>query len=226
MVNKDLIGTTTYGTRSVIGAGEEAVVYQYHSGPYEGLVGRIQLREQSVLYCPAFPKNVLYRFRSHQIAYSAFPQYNLDVVALDFNGKEMFSRFVKRSRVNKKYATRKRMKERRFSKDAVELPLAAKEVVDMMRKSGVYVNPNIANVSVTRDEIKFFEVDYVRKEQLPNRVDSNLIAAQQLELNLEGEELQRLLADERFRAELLRKKDLEHLAKFYSNEVGSTIILR
>lgn len=226
MVNKDLIETTPYGTRSIIGHGGEAIVYQYLSGPYEGLVGRIQLREQSVIYVCGIPKNNLYRFRSHQIAYSAFPQYNLEVVALDFNRKEMFSRFVKRSRTNIRDATKNGRKERKLTKDTVELPLVAKRIVDMMRKSGVYANSNIANVSITKDGIKFFEVDYVREEQLPDRVDPNLIAAQQLELKLEGEELQQLLADERFRVELLKKKGLEHLADFYSKEMGSTIILR
>ena len=230
MINKSLI-KTPYGIRSVIGVGDEATVYQYHTGPYKGLVGRVQERNAVGFWdCPVFPKNVLYRFRSHQIAYTAFPQYNIDVVALDFYGKQMFSRPVKRSRTNKKDATiegkRERKREYQASKTAVELPLLAKEAADTMQKSGIYVNPNIANVSVTRDEIKFFEVSHIRKELLPARVDQNLIAAQDLELKLESEELQRFLADERFRAELLKSRGLEYLADCYSKELGSVIILR
>ena len=133
--------------RMTIGMGEHAAVYRMLGGVFEGLVCRSPIHKPSVLNTE---QEGLLRFRRHQIAHAVFPEFTLDVKAINVDTREMFSTEVVRSKENLRDCTRvglNRRKERTLEPLDDDIQLLARK----MLKAGIEVEANKPNVSKVRN---------------------------------------------------------------------------
>ncbi|MCB0321468.1 MAG: hypothetical protein KDD60_11130 [Bdellovibrionales bacterium] len=224
--------------RMSIGQGEHAIIYRMLDGPFEGLVCRSPVTLPTGINTE---KEVLLRFRTHQIAHVLFPDYVLDVQAVNLENREIFSIEVERSKQNLRDCTRVGILHRR---ERVLEPLDQDvlDIVQEMESAGVTVEANKPNVSVVRNgentKICFFEIlgidtDKVRSWVLRHpekgvnlgRIDE-LLKLYEFEIGVRDIDLMLLLRDRAERLQVLEEEGVSELFDIYNKELEVRIFAR
>ena len=216
------------GDRRVIGHGQEGTIYQYESGPFKGLVGKVFKNRFSL-------RGGLYRFRCHQLAYMMFPKNNLEVVKLDTMDCEMFSRRVSRSTTNVLHATKCYAENRSETYKDGKIPPIADKIRDDMLSRGIELSYVIANISILDNNPVFFEVVLADSEkaidyasQLPMDEGKGIISlarAKMLERSLDDVDLAQLIRNVEARQRILEREKSVSLVEFYDSEIGKTLLV-
>lgn len=226
--------------RLKIGAGEQAEIFRILTGPRTGLVCRSPV-ERPGLHFGNSEKEALLRFRRHQIAHNLFPDYNLDVVGVDLETREIYSVEVVRSKQNLRDCTHVGLL-RRFERSQSPIPLIAEKRIAEMKDAGVVVQDTLPNVSVVSSNgtlvPTFFEVCVVDCAKTRSWIEQNvqdqrsaqhtldLLDAITLESQLRDVELFIMLRDRNERIDVLNMKGLGRLEGFYDREIGTQLILK